>query len=114
MVEPATHRRRKTSNGAADQIVVALEQLLAREHIDTITVNDIMRSAGVARGTFYFWFTSKYDVVAHAHRTVTAEILAATAPWFGPPLALRRKCPGRARPGGRDYPRLLRAHRAED
>ena len=44
--------------------------------------------------------------------SATASLCSAVM--FHPRRALRRKCPGRARPGGRDYPHLLRAHRAED
>ena len=87
MYEPAARRRNRTerTDTAAADIVAALERLLASRSIEAITVAEILDEANVARGTFYFWFTSKYDVAAHAHRAISAQIIAAAAPWFEDP-----------------------------
>jgi len=67
---------------AARRIIVATEELLADRALEHIAVADIMGRAGVARGTFYLWFDSKYDVVVKAHRQVTSRIMEATEAFF--------------------------------
>lgn len=74
-IEPASTRRRAVDSAAAMRIIDAVESLLDERALDAITVADILRTAGVARGTFYLWFTSKHDVVVQAHRMVTGDIL---------------------------------------
>jgi AcrR family transcriptional regulator len=89
VVEPAARRRRHRagSDGAALGITQALERLLTDRSIHDVTVNDIIDEADIARGTFYFWFTSKYDVVAHAHRAISTQILEAADPWWSNPAS---------------------------
>ena len=41
----------------------AVKKLLEKHQIDDITVQDIIDEAGVARTTFYKYFTDKYDIV---------------------------------------------------
>lgn len=72
---PASTRRRPDGSAAAQRIIVALEALLAERPLHAIPVSDILDRAGVARGTFYFWFTSKYDAVVQGHRQVMVAIL---------------------------------------
>jgi TetR/AcrR family transcriptional regulator, ethionamide resistance regulator len=47
-----------------DEIVAATGRLLAERRFDEITVADILAAANVARGSFYFYFDSKHDVLA--------------------------------------------------
>lgn len=71
-----------TPSEAARRIIAATEQLLADRSLEQISVADIMARAGVARGTFYLWFRSKYDVVVKAHGDVMAQIMDETAVFF--------------------------------
>lgn len=57
---PRPHLR---SSDAELAILAATERLLARKSLADVTVADIMDEAGVARGTFYHYFGSKYSVV---------------------------------------------------
>jgi AcrR family transcriptional regulator len=57
---PRPHLR---SSDAELAILSATERLLARKSLADVTVADIMDEAGVARGTFYHYFASKYSVV---------------------------------------------------
>ncbi len=41
----------------------AVKTLLEKHQIDDITVQDIVDEAGVARTTFYKYFSNKYDIV---------------------------------------------------
>jgi len=41
----------------------AVKTLLEKHQFDDITVQDILNEAGVSRGTFYKYFTDKYDIV---------------------------------------------------
>jgi TetR/AcrR family transcriptional regulator, ethionamide resistance regulator len=64
---PHMRRRTRTSDterDLKDVIVAATLQLLTERRFDEITVADILAVANVARGSFYFYFESKYDVLA--------------------------------------------------
>lgn len=76
--DPSGRHGRELSE-AARRIIAAMEQLLAERTLEQIAVADVMRVAGVARGTFYLWFSSKYDVVVRAHREVIGQIVADAA-----------------------------------
>jgi AcrR family transcriptional regulator len=54
--------RRESS--VREVIIDATEALLADRRFDEITVADILAAANVARGSFYFNFESKHDVLA--------------------------------------------------
>ena len=45
------------------QLVAAATDAFARQGVAATSVADIVRSAGVAQGTFYLYFTSKDDVI---------------------------------------------------
>jgi AcrR family transcriptional regulator len=47
-----------------DLILTATERLLTDRRFDEITVADILTAANVARGSFYFYFDGKHDVLA--------------------------------------------------
>ena len=48
-------------------------------------MGDILTAAGVSRGTFYFYFDSKHDVLAELVRRAVAQGHAAAAPWLANP-----------------------------
>jgi TetR/AcrR family transcriptional regulator, ethionamide resistance regulator len=79
----AASRRDISDSAAARRIIGAMEALLVDRSLEAISVADVLDAAGVARGTFYLWFTSKYDVVVQAHRGVMATILDDAAVFFG-------------------------------
>jgi TetR/AcrR family transcriptional regulator, ethionamide resistance regulator len=57
-------RAAESERALKDVIVAATERLLAERRFDEITVADILAAANVARGSFYFYFDSKHDVLA--------------------------------------------------
>ena len=72
-------------------------RLYERHGYDAVNVDDIVRESGVARGTFYFHYDSKEDVLYEAVRRGEVEIaarMAAVAP--GRPLreVLQATCDG--------------------
>ena len=88
-------RRRQSGRRAgprADQpdlretILNAMAQLLERGSFAELTVADILSAAGVSRGSFYFYFDSKHDVLAELVRRAVARGHDAAEPWLaGPP-----------------------------
>lgn len=46
-----------------DSLFEAARRVLAQKNIYDATVDDIVREAGVARGTFYIYFSDKYDLL---------------------------------------------------
>jgi AcrR family transcriptional regulator len=65
---------------AESAILNATEQLLADVPLHELSVAQIIDRAHVSRGTFYFYFSSKFAVVTALVRQVVAEIYAASRP----------------------------------
>jgi TetR/AcrR family transcriptional regulator, ethionamide resistance regulator len=75
--------RQKPSSEVREAILVASRALLEEKRYDEITVADILAAAGVARGSFYFYFEGKADVLAElVTRAIGVGHEAATS-WLG-------------------------------
>ena len=59
-------------------IVTAVRQLLREKPFAELSVSTISDRAGVARSGFYFYFDSKYAVLAHILGEVAAELVEVT------------------------------------
>jgi TetR/AcrR family transcriptional regulator, ethionamide resistance regulator len=68
-----------------EAILAATSALLADRHFSDLAVGDILTAAGVSRGSFYFYFDSKQDVLAELVRRAVAQGHAAAAPWLANP-----------------------------
>jgi TetR/AcrR family transcriptional regulator, ethionamide resistance regulator len=64
-------------------ILDATERLLAERRLDELSVADILTAANVSRASFYFYFESKYAVLADLLRRAVAEGHEAAQPWLG-------------------------------
>ncbi|TDD65660.1 TetR/AcrR family transcriptional regulator [Actinomadura darangshiensis] len=64
-------------------ILTATRGLLDERPFDQIAVADILTAAGISRGSFYFYFESKQDVLAELVRQAIAEGHAASESWLG-------------------------------
>lgn len=49
-------------------LTVTVKQLLEKKSFDELTVQDILDASGISRGTFYRYFSDKYDVVNSYYR----------------------------------------------
>lgn len=81
-------RDRPASNNKPElreEILAATASLLANEQFADLTVGDILSAAGVSRGTFYFYFDSKHDVLAELVRRAVAQGHDAASPWLANP-----------------------------
>jgi AcrR family transcriptional regulator len=92
--DPAQPRRQRGRRSAPrtdrpelrETILDAMAQLLERGSFAEMTVADILAAAGVSRGSFYFYFDSKHDVLAELVRRAVAHGHDAAEPWLaGPP-----------------------------
>lgn len=88
-------RRHSGESGAETLILEATERLLAKRHLQELSVADIINEAGVSRTTFYFYFASKYAVVSGLLQNRSAEFWSGLAPWLetrgeAAPAELRR------------------------
>jgi AcrR family transcriptional regulator len=82
------HGRRSAPGGTADlreAILAATAGLLADRPFGELAVSDILTAAGVSRGTFYFYFDSKQDVLAELVRRAVSRGHDAAAPWLAVP-----------------------------
>jgi TetR/AcrR family transcriptional regulator, ethionamide resistance regulator len=86
---PARGRRAPADGDQApdlrETILLATAGLLAERSFDALAVSDILSSAGVSRGTFYFYFDSKQAVLAELVRRAVAQGHTAAGPWLGQP-----------------------------
>ena len=57
------------------KIVEAGKKLIAEKGFDNVSVEDITRASGVAKGTFYTYFKRKEDIVFELSRNMFGEIL---------------------------------------
>lgn len=82
-------RRAAPPEGTAPELREAIldstAQLLAERSFTDLAVSEILASAGVSRGTFYFYFDSKQAVLAELVRRAVAQGHAAAGPWLGSP-----------------------------
>jgi AcrR family transcriptional regulator len=81
--------RRAAAGGATtdlrEAILEATAGLLADRPFGDLAVSDILAAAGVSRGSFYFYFDSKQDVLAELVRRAVAAGHEAAAPWLAGP-----------------------------
>lgn len=74
-VEPAsTDLRRSRGDRQRDAIVAAVRELLQERPFADLSVSTISERAGVARSGFYFYFDSKYSVLAVIVADAMAEL----------------------------------------
>jgi len=102
------------SSDARDSILAATERLLADRQLRELSVADIVSEAGISRATFYFYFGSKYAVIASLLAAFTDEVFEAAVPFFERPAdadpveAIARSLEGAAQVWARRRP-VLRA-----
>ncbi len=72
--EAQTETRRSRGDRQRDAIVAAVRELLGVKPFADLSVSMISERAGVARSGFYFYFDSKYDVLALIVREALAEL----------------------------------------
>ena len=78
--EPATRRRGDKHRQA---IMTAVRELLEEKPFGELSVSSISQRAGVARSGFYFYFDSKYAVLAQIMAEATEELEELTQ-YFAP------------------------------
>jgi AcrR family transcriptional regulator len=74
-------RPRDGSSDAEGLILRATEELLDTTPVHELSVAQIIKAAGISRGTFYFYFSSKYAVIAALLAQVMGEIYATVQPF---------------------------------
>jgi AcrR family transcriptional regulator len=78
--------RRSRGDRQREAIVSAVRELLEEKSFEELSVSAISDRAGVARSGFYFYFESKYDVLALIFDEVTSELEELTH-YFAPRAA---------------------------
>ena len=95
--------------GAAEAVFAATARLLERESFTDVSVAQILAEASVSRTTFYFYFSSKFTVLAGLLGRAMDDIFETVQPFLarpageGPELALERSI--------RQVTRVWRRHR---
>jgi AcrR family transcriptional regulator len=71
---PSQSVRRSRGDRQREAIVTAVRELLEHRPFSDLSVSTISERAGVARSGFYFYFDSKYDVLAFIFKGALAEL----------------------------------------
>jgi TetR/AcrR family transcriptional regulator, ethionamide resistance regulator len=72
---------RNTHTDLRERILDALRGLLRDRTFDTLSVAEIITTAGISRASFYFYFASKQAVLAELVRRAVGAGHAAAQPW---------------------------------
>jgi TetR/AcrR family transcriptional regulator, ethionamide resistance regulator len=97
---------RRAREGNADtraQILAATEALLERVALRDLSVAQIIEQAAISRATFYFYFSSKYDVVVGLLAKIMDDVYDVSRPFIHrepdaePAHAMRRSLEAAAR-----------------
>lgn len=78
---PNNSREEADQKDKREAILEATEQLLSHQRFDELSVADILSAAQVARASFYFYFESKYAVLAELVRRAVKQAQAVAQPW---------------------------------
>ena len=68
-------RQDKRTRATKQRLLDAASELFAQKGIDLTTIDDITQGADVAKGTFYYHFTDKNEVISELIRQVMAELV---------------------------------------
>lgn len=80
---PRRRARRSAAPGDIEQAVCdATERLLESRLFAELSVAEVIAEAGVSRASFYFYFASKYDLLASVSARAIDEVYDVTAPWL--------------------------------
>jgi len=89
---PARRERGRRAAPAGDStpelseaILAATAVLLETRQFGDLSVGEILTAAEVSRGSFYFYFGSKHDVLAELVRRAVAQGHQAAGPWLANP-----------------------------
>jgi TetR/AcrR family transcriptional regulator, ethionamide resistance regulator len=78
----ATSRHTAFGEERREALLTALEELLAENPLDAISIADITRKAGVTRSGFYFYFSTKAAAVAALLEDLRGQMIAVAADWY--------------------------------
>jgi AcrR family transcriptional regulator len=74
MVQRGRRTARVSGDERQDAILVTAEALLGERAFDDISIEDLARGAGISRPTFYFYFSSKDEVLLALLDRVITEV----------------------------------------
>ncbi|WP_298380241.1 TetR/AcrR family transcriptional regulator [uncultured Bradyrhizobium sp.] len=80
-------RRTRPAEVRVDDLMSAAAALFIAKGIDATTIDDIVTRAGVAKGTFYHYFSTKADVIVALRARFTQDFLSRVAASIGEPAA---------------------------
>ncbi len=78
----APRRTGRDDGEVREAILAATRCLLDQRRFDELSVADILAAAGVARGSFYFYFAGKHQVLAELTRRAVSRGHEAAEPWM--------------------------------
>lgn len=84
----ATRSERRIAN--RQSLMAATERLLADAPYTAISVEQIIREAGISRSTFYTYFEDKAELLSALAEDIISELMAAAQAWWSLPANATR------------------------
>lgn len=77
-------KKQSLGNDTKKKLLASARECFAKKGFGATTVEDIVEGAGVARGTFYIYFSNKDDIFKHIYQLMQEELFEqASAPHEG-------------------------------
>jgi len=73
MTEKRKTKRQLQAKATRKKIYNTAMELIAEKGYENITVEEICKNAGVAKGSFYYYFKSKNDFIAETYKTIDED-----------------------------------------
>ncbi|NKY33016.1 TetR/AcrR family transcriptional regulator [Nocardia speluncae] len=86
--EPRAGRRNLKGDMREQAILEGAYETLRTESMRTVSIDDLTKSAGLSRSSFYFYFESKWQVLSALLSSVTDDVFKASAMIFDRPAGV--------------------------
>ncbi|NKY33036.1 TetR/AcrR family transcriptional regulator [Nocardia speluncae] len=86
--EPRAGRRNLKGDMREQAILQGAYETLRTESMRTVSIDDLAKSAGLSRSSFYFYFESKWQVLSALLSSVTDDVFVASSMIFERPAGI--------------------------
>lgn len=86
--EPRPGRRNLKGDRREQAILQGAYELLRNQSLRNVSIDDLAKSAGISRSSFYFYFESKWQVLSALLASLTSDVFSASTMLFNRPAGM--------------------------